>query len=71
MFADIQRDYHIMKVEYEEVVWAMAKYREDLYSCKYDLKEVFEVARQHIFSSLLRMRWSMLSSKGIKPRPTW
>ena len=39
MFADIQKDYHRMKVENEEAVQAAAKYREDLHTCKSELKE--------------------------------
>ena len=35
-----------MKVEHEEAVQAAAKYQEDLYTCKSELKGVFEVARQ-------------------------
>ena len=45
MFVDMQRDYHRMKVEYEEAVQAATKYKEDLHSCKNDLNEVSEVAR--------------------------
>ena len=50
--SDMQRDYQRMKVEHEEAVWTPAKYREDLYTCKSELKEVSEVARQRKHSLL-------------------
>ena len=45
-FADMQQEFHRMRVEYEETVWAMAKYREDLFNCKNELKEANEMVRQ-------------------------
>ena len=44
-FADIQRDFHKMRVEQEEAARAAAKYREELFNCKNDLKEATEMAR--------------------------
>ena len=41
-----------MKVEYEEAIQAAAKYREDLNTCKSELKEVSEVVRQREHSLL-------------------
>ena len=43
MFADMQRDYHRMKMEYEVLVRAAAKYREDLNTSRNEVKEVVEV----------------------------
>ena len=45
MFADMHKDYHIMKVEHEKVVREAARYWEDLHACKNELKEVSKVAR--------------------------
>ena len=45
MFADMQQDYHRMKVEYEEVVWAAAKYQEDLNTSRNELKGASEVVK--------------------------
>ena len=42
-----------MRVEYEETVWAMAKYREDLFNCKNELKEANEMVRHHNDSILV------------------
>ena len=39
MFADMQRDYHRMKVEYDEVVGAANRYREDLNMARNELKD--------------------------------
>ena len=43
MFADMQRDYHSMKKEYEEVVRVEAKYQEDLNTSRNELKGAAEV----------------------------
>ena len=43
MFADMQRDYHRMKEEYEEVVREAAKYREGLNTSRNELKGATEV----------------------------
>ena len=43
MFADMQRDYHRMKVEYDEVVWAASRYQEDLHTARNKLKGATEV----------------------------
>ena len=45
MFANKQKDYHLLKVEYEEVVRAAAKYLEDLHTCKNELKGVSKVVK--------------------------
>ena len=45
MFADMQKDYHQLKVEYEEAMQATAKYREDLYTCKNELKGASEAVK--------------------------
>ena len=43
MLADMQRDYHRMKEEYEEVVRVAAKYREELHVSRNELKGATEV----------------------------
>ena len=40
---DIQRDYHRLRVEQEEVARATARYREDLHTCKNELKGASKV----------------------------
>ena len=44
-FTDMHRDYYKMKVEQEEAARAAAKYRDELFNCKNELKEVTEVAK--------------------------
>ena len=43
MFADMQRDYHRLKEEYEEAVRTAARYREDLHTYKNEFKGTDEV----------------------------
>ena len=43
MFEEMQQDYHRMKDKYEEVVRAGAKYREELYISRNELKRATEV----------------------------
>ena len=43
MFADMQQDYHRTKEEYEKVVRAVARYREELHHSKEELKGATEV----------------------------
>ena len=45
MLANVQNDYHRLKVEYEKVVWATAKNQEDLHTCKNKLKKASEVVK--------------------------
>ena len=47
MFADMQRDYHWMKEEHAEALWAATKYREDLHVCKSELKGASEVVTSY------------------------
>ena len=51
-FVDMQRDFHRMHVEHDEATRAAAKYREDLFNCKNELKEAIEMVR-HCDDSLL------------------
>ena len=43
MFVDMQRDYHRMKEEHEEVVRVAAKYRDDLNTSRNELKGAAKV----------------------------
>ena len=40
-----QRDFHRMRIEQEKAAQAVAKYREELFNCKNELKEATELAR--------------------------
>ena len=44
-FTDMKMDFHRMRVEHEEVVWVVAKYRENLFNCKNELKEATKIVR--------------------------
>ena len=43
MFADLQRDYYRLKEEHAKAIRAVANYREDLHTCKNELKGASEV----------------------------
>ena len=44
-FVDMERDFHRMHMEQEEAARVAAKYREELFNCKIELREVTEAAR--------------------------
>ena len=69
MFADMQRDYHKTKEEYEKVVMAVARYRDKLHHSKEELKEAFEVVtscRQSILALEKEKEYASLERDRVK-----